>query len=753
MFCTKCGVKLEENTKFCTSCGAPASSPTVSNAGGSAQAQPTGNIQAAQTEITQASRETAAAMSVAPSPPMAQSPGAVAAQPTAAPSAVPAKAAAPTPQPAANPSPLAERVKRLGETLAGKRRVLVWSAGIVVAAVIAFFAYAWLLKSDSEAQLFYVKDNSIFFKSESMKKSVAITKELLDDADSDDFETDFGMPSYVQVNDSRDKLFFLDEIDQEEETGSLFMKELGDVSDKKEDKGTSISSNVSSFKLANDGEVVAYLKGTNDESKLYFNDMKQEVLVDRDVTSYYVSDDGKQLMYVVTDEDHSETLYARPLKEDGTKTKIDSDLHHIVTYTADFSKVYYQKNDDSEDHNAGTLYVKEAGKDKVKLVSGFDSIVSSSSEGSFYYMKQDASMAHLYDFVNDDMLKEDQKTAEPTEPIEPSETSFQRQVAQTGYWGDIYYDTVTDYDAYNEAYDKYRKAYESYSIANDKYNAKVERDQLRDELKAAKLEDTKSSLYLFDGKKEQLIAKDVDHTSLSDVSNGIVVYNKIAASKMKKIAISTIYNTSDVESAYRDQDLSDPKLYISVKGGKEAMFWDKPDYTADVNISEDGTKLYVLESKDGEEAGELKSYTVTASGAQDKKTVAKDVAKYAVSGNNLLFYSNVTDNVGDLNTTIDGTNKKIASDVQVGYTQMLENANTLIYYTDYSEKSMSGSLNLYEGGKSKKLADDVYDYRYVNADLIYYISDYSSRNNYGDLWELRKAKDKKLIDDQVNFFL
>lgn len=598
-----------------------------------------------------------------------------------------------------------------------------------------------------------MKDNSIFFKSESMKKSVAITKELLDDADSEDFDGDSGIPSYTRVNQSRDKLFFLDGIDTEEGTGSLYMKNLGDVSDKNEEKGTSISSNVSSFKLANDGKLVAYLKDANDESKLYYNDLKQEVLVDRDVSSYYVSDDGKQLMYVVTDEDGAETLYTRPLKEDGTKTKIDSDLHHIVTYKGDFSKVYYQKVDDGEDHNAGTLYVKEAGKDKVKLVSGFDSIVSSSSEGRFYYTKQDASMVHLYDFVNDDMLSEDQKTTEPTEPIEPSETSFQRQVAQTGYFGDIYYDTVTDYDAYNAAYEKYQKAYDSYSIANDKYQAKVERDQLRDELKAAKLESTKSSLYLFDGKKEQLIAKDVDRTSLSDLSSGVVVYNKIAASKMKKIAISTIYNTSEVESAYRDQDLSDPKLYISVKGGKESLFWDKSDYTADVKLSDDGSKLYVLESKDGEEAGELKSYSVTSNGAQDKKTVAKDVAKYAVAGSNLLFYSNVKDNVGDLNTTIDGVNNKIASDVQVGYTQILDEARTLVYYSDFSEKSLSGSLNLYEDGKSKKLADDVYDYRYVSSDLIYYISDYSSKNSYGDLWELRKTKDKKLIDDQVNFFL
>ena len=61
----------------------------------------------------------------------------------------------------------------------------------------------------------------------------------------------------------------------------------------------------------------------------------------------------------------------------------------------------------------GSLYLKEKGKDKVKIASDVDFSVSMTNTGEYYYIKSRDFNIKLSDFVEDDLALSDEDISEP----------------------------------------------------------------------------------------------------------------------------------------------------------------------------------------------------------------------------------------------------------------------------------------------------------------------------------------------------
>ena len=76
----------------------------------------------------------------------------------------------------------------------------------------------------------------------------------------------------------------------------------------------------------------------------------------------------------------------------------------------------------------------------------------------------------------------------------------------------------------------------------------------------------------------------------------------------------------------------------------------------------------------------------------------------------------------------------------------IEGSSSLIFYTDFSDKSYSGTLNLFKNNKLTKVADDVSFFVAVNNGQIVYLADYNMEKARGDAM-LYNGSDKPVMVD------
>ena len=99
-------------------------------------------------------------------------------------------------------------------------------------------------------------------------------------------------------------------------------------------------------------------------------------------------------------------------------------------------------------------------------------------------------------------------------------------------------------------------------------------------------------------------------------------------------------------------------------------------------------------------------------------------------------------------------NKKlIASDVFFSNIISIKNSSAMVYFTDYSTTSNSGTLNILNGSKPKKIADDVYSFAAVSEKNVVYISDYSKERKKGDAFMFNGSSKPVKVDTDVQFLI
>lgn len=270
-------------------------------------------------------------------------------------------------------------------------KILAIAAAAVLVVVLAVLMIPKFFSGEGKTHNYavYVKDGELQYLSMPKGKDPLEVSSRLLDGDNNDAYTQSSLYLSPYINMSKDgkTLFFPDKIDASSYGGvNEFTLYFRDISSKKSDS-QKIDSGLTSYSINEAGTLVTYIKDGN----LYQHNLKEKTKIDSDVVSYRVSKDGKSLVYFVLEADETEgVLFQKNGKKDAEK--ITSGVTRLSNVSEDFSRIMYYKED--------TLYVKESGKDPVKISSEVENAVFFKS-GEVYYLKTGEPIKASAFFIND----------------------------------------------------------------------------------------------------------------------------------------------------------------------------------------------------------------------------------------------------------------------------------------------------------------------------------------------------------------
>jgi hypothetical protein len=622
-----------------------------------------------------------------------------------------------------------QKVESIKEMLSGRLdsifknnsiRNLILAAGGVVAilAVVAIILFFNPFKLNAKSPVFYIKDKEINSTYLSPVKPFEITDDFIYteyDPDDEDFVEAVANFDPVLLSKDGRHLFYFDRI-TDEGLASLYYRDL--KNEKTRSNAIKIDSDIHVLRpieITEGNLKLFYIKDT--DNRFYYYNMDEKIKISSDVENFYVDKTGKYVVYIDTEG----TIYEKELSGNDPGIKIDSNSY-IYDVNDDLSRIYYTKD--------GSLYMKERGKDKVKLASDVSRVVSVIDGTGVYYMKTEQIKHKLEDYVIDDMLESDSSIKIPDLP---SLDDYQEYKYVEDYWYGGYWDYETDWDAYNEAYEKYTEEM-------SRYEEKSERDNLRSALSTEEITSYNDILYFSDGTKETKISDDISLVIGRSEINAAILYIKYQKSAIEKIKLSEISSIDQARAAVEESNSVDNKEIYVARGSTEISIGrDNKDI---FRLNTKGTRVYYLE--DYEDSGTLYYIEIINDKPSSPVKVDEDVCSYTLldEDDSIVYFKDLKDDSGDL--YMDGN--FIAYDVFADNLSCIEGSSSLIFYTDFSDKSYSGTLNLFKNNKLTKVADDVSFFVAVNNGQIVYLADYNMEKARGDAM-LYNGSDKPVMVD------
>lgn len=548
----------------------------------------------------------------------------------------------------------------------------------------------------------YIKDNEIFFSDLSKKEPLQVTSRFAD-ADYLD-KSDFAYSAYrlggmCCFSKDGSLLFFPDKMGDNGYT--LYWRKVN----KPKEEATKIDSGIDYYSVSEDASYITYVKN---ETLYQYNRKKEDKQkIASDVRSFYVSDDARTILYLDQDND----LYSAVKGKDNGRERIDRDVSDLCYVADDLSIIFYIKDGD-------TLFKKENGKEKERVSSDVADVLRAYDSGKVYYIKSDEEELSLKDYINDDMEREDAAMTEPLYPdIDWSDPQREAKI-----------------DAYNKALEE--------------YYAKLNRDYLREELKAMALPQNRYTLCFFDGKNETAITDAFNYDSYSVAADApVITYTAYDQSDDVNIKLSGIENIYDVEEQVMKALYSAADRYIAA--GSVSEIFDEEDISG-FRISADGRLLcYLSDVPEGKNYGDLYKISISSSGKLGKPELCDNdvfTGYVRITGDGrILYFKDYRNDKGEFYA--DG--KRIDDDVYCNSINYNKDTGLLVYYTDWSGNKSSGTLKTYSKKEPEMIADDVHDYIALPNGTILYLHDYSLKRYQGELYLWNKKKSQKIDEDVV----
>ena len=204
--------------------------------------------------------------------------------------------------------------------------------------------------------------------------------------------SDYGSPHtttfYAQLatklsNDGK-KLFYADNFSNND-TFTLYCRDLT----RKNASPLQIDSGISFYKLNKTANLVTYTK----DHTLYQHDLKHREIIAENVHQFYVSDDGRKLLYLLDyNSDYGGTLY---LKNGNSVEQLASGVSSISYASDDLSLIWYVAD--------SSLYRMTGGKNPEQIASDVHTVHRCYDSGECYYSTQAEAEIPYSDFMYNDM--------------------------------------------------------------------------------------------------------------------------------------------------------------------------------------------------------------------------------------------------------------------------------------------------------------------------------------------------------------
>lgn len=696
MFCPKCGKQLADNAHFCDACGEkmPVPAPVeevVPQTVPETPAEPAAPEEQAPEVTVEVEKDPAPENQVV--------------------EAVTNAVGVAVDKVGATAQTLLEKLKQKGVPA---KWVKLGSAVLAGVLVIVILLSLFLGGSSVPNYALYLKDDEMYYSKISGWKPMQVTEDLLDGEDVDNSSLASAantLGRFAVISEDGKTLFYADKAG---DGINLYYRSVANA----KKAPTKIDDDVLQYRISKNAKLVIYL---TDDGDLYQYDMKNKDKIDSDVVSFYTSEDCKTVVYSVRDDDETNVYLKKGNKE---SEKLASDIGSLYRVDIEKSVLYYYKDED--------FYQQKFGKDKEKVVSDVHRIVTMYENGSMYYLKTAESSAVLFDYVDDDMAEVDAKMQEPIRPTYPN-------------YSDYGFDR---YAEYQEAVQKYNEANTAYWNAYELYRDKLDRDNLREQLKDTEIERQTYALYYFDGKNETLLTESSDEYSQSYASDtAVILYNNREAGKIDKVKISEISYVWDVQNKVNAAMETSATKCLAVKDKVSAL--DDYEDASHFHLDDEGKTLYFVDnlSDDGDE-GDL--YKAAISGGKLKKAevieeeIAPSNITYLADGKYLVF-RDVKNSEGSLYLG----DKKVSDDVYVNNMRYSEDGKTIYFITDWDADDADGTLNVSKNGKAKVISDDVYHFVMTPNGEALYLYDYNTEKCRGDLYLCKGSKGKKVDEDVV----
>lgn len=502
--------------------------------------------------------------------------------------------------------------------------------------------------------------------------------------------------------------------------------------DKDPSKIANVDEDEDYVKMAYANNTERYILYIKDDNLYYYDAAKKDdsLKIASDVVSYGFTENDK-LIYYINDEDE---LYISDKKD---KTKLDSDVENVVYALGD--KILYVKDD--------SLYIRgysEKKNDKEKIVNDYvgalvsdDSkkvLIATNEELYLYTIKSNEKVKITGEYKSVVAYDDNFDKIIYAENNEES-TDLSKLLIDNKKQDDEDFKEITFSDYLND-----KATYEEYSENQELKDEIDVRNEIREYVQDVDL--GTSTLKIFSNGESKDYLKDVGSVVYTDLDEESILYFKGEISSKK-------LNIEDYDYLYDFVDdfeklIDSGSLYLY--NGKEDILITDEELVKDARI--DGKYVYYL----AEDDDEYELFYVTIKGDKVDESGSLDTGIYYSSlkdglKDGYLYFADMNDDgdAADLKVVKNGEIETIASDVLPENLQTNLNKTKLYYMTEYSDQE--GTLNVYNGSKSKKLIDEVAMFVHINDNYMYLFKNYSDKNDTMDLYSFNGSKDTLVAEN------
>lgn len=602
--------------------------------------------------------------------------------------------------------------------------------GIAAVLVIALaIGLVSLLCGGTKSNAVFIKDNEVWLYIEGMKEPLRLSSRLGKEADSyEEFISkqidEFAF--YVAVRNNGSTVFYPDKFVSQGEGVTLYYRNAN----KPEKDPVKVDTKVYTWYVSTDGKQVLYLKYESKGFSLHLYDVKSEedIRISKDIANEHRiswAEDFSSICYL-----SDEKVYL--WTPENEEVKIAKHASSFM-YFPESDTIFVKTKD-------GELLVKTAGMEACEEVAeDISTLLATYSTGEAYYLRKSSVERCLLDYLEDDMKAEDSVMAQPKKPNYP--TAPQRVY----YWN---YATEEEYEEAKKQYDldyaayqeQYNALKEEYNNAMALYNLKLDRDAVREALKERVMEYEEYALYYYDGSEEHLLSDALVTESLkaraTDAS--VAVYTAYTPAELIKPKLSEIEDMWDapymVQQAIKDALYTESELYLTIGG--ETTVIEHAD-ASNFLVSKDGTAVYFLDAPfvayRDTNAAYADAPAAEAPAAEDsgeeeepaEELIPKNQREYAA-----LYRITVADGKGSSPELVD-------SDISIDYAPRITDGK-LICFKETDPDDRTGEL--YVDGQF--ISDDVIWGNYLCLeDHILFVTDWDSEDRCGTLHLMKLGDD------------